>query len=72
MEDVLVFVLFLVLFLCGDGGSGEPDATDGAVDNLVDLLVGLADASSGSTLRLDLAFLRGRLLGGGEGGRGAT
>ena len=50
MEDVLVFVLFLVLFLCGDGGSGEPDAIEDAVDILVDLLVGLAGASSGSTL----------------------
>ena len=72
MEDVLVFVFFLVFFLCGDGGSGDPDATDGAVDNLVDLLVGLAGASPGSILRLDLAFLRERLVWGGEAGRGAT
>ena len=72
MEDVLVFVLFFVFFLCGDGGSGEPDAADDAVDILADLLVGLAGASPGSTLLLDLAFLRGRLFWGGEAGRGAT
>jgi len=53
------------------GGSGEVDATDEVADNLVDFLVGIPDWPSSSFL-VDRPFLVGRLLGGGESGKGAT
>jgi hypothetical protein len=74
--EVLVLFFALTAAFRGDGGSGEVDATDEAAVNLVDLRVGLAGgwlvSSSGSTLRVDRPFLVGRLLGGGEAGKGAT
>jgi hypothetical protein len=65
--DPVVLVLFRAFPTAfrRDGGSGEVDAADEAVDNLVDLRVGLADwsfSSSGPTLRVDRPFLAGRLL----------
>jgi len=73
-EVLVLFFAFPVAFR-GEGGSGEVDATDDAAVNLVDLRVGLAGSfvsSSSPTLRLDRPFLAGRLLGGGEAGKGGT
>jgi hypothetical protein len=73
--EALVPFFALLPALRGDGGSGETETTDEAVDNLVDLRVGIADwpsSSSSPTFRVDRPFLAGRLLGGGETGKGAT
>jgi len=73
-EDLVLFFALPAAFR-GDGGSGEIDAIEDAVDNLVDRRAGIADrpsSSSVSTFRVDRPFLVGRLLGGGETRKGAT